>query len=76
MNFVLQLQARVAALLRAHTYFRGMDDATIITEAVAFEPQANTTWATNLAAYKLWKDHENRQAGSRRKRGYQFRASG
>lgn len=32
----------------------------ILTKAVAFEPQANTTYATNLAMYKLWRDPENR----------------
>lgn len=32
----------------------------ILTKAVAFEPQANTTFATNLAMYKLWTDPENR----------------
>ena len=36
----------------------------IITEAVAFEPQANTTYATNLAMHRLWTDKENRQNGS------------
>lgn len=32
----------------------------ILGEALAHEPQANTTYATNLAAYKLWTDPENR----------------
>lgn len=32
----------------------------ILTKAVAFEPQANTTYATNLAAWKLWSSNENR----------------
>lgn len=32
----------------------------VITKAVAFEPQANTTYATNLAAWRLWSDKENR----------------
>ena len=32
----------------------------IITKAVAFEPQANTTYATNLAMFRLWTDPENR----------------
>ncbi|MDE2097259.1 MAG: hypothetical protein KGL39_08460 [Patescibacteria group bacterium] len=32
----------------------------ILTKAVAFEPQANTTYATNLAAWRLWTDPENR----------------
>jgi DNA polymerase len=32
----------------------------ILTKAVAFEPQANTTYATNLAMYRLWTDSSNR----------------
>lgn len=32
----------------------------MITKAVAFEPQANTTYATNRAMYRLWTDSENR----------------
>jgi uracil-DNA glycosylase family 4 len=32
----------------------------ILTKAVAHEPQANTTYATNLAMLRLWKDPENR----------------
>lgn len=32
----------------------------LLTKAVAFEPQANTTYATNLAMYKLWTDTDNR----------------
>lgn len=35
--------------------------AEIIGEALAHEPQANTTYATNLAAYKLWTDPDNRR---------------
>ena len=31
----------------------------VLTKAVAFEPQANTTYATNLAAWRLWTDVEN-----------------
>lgn len=38
----------------------------IITKAVAFEPQANTTYATNLAMRNLWSDNENRNVGGRR----------
>lgn len=37
----------------------------IITKAVAFEPQANTTHATNLAMYRLWTDTDNRMERSR-----------
>jgi hypothetical protein len=40
MNFCLNIQERVAALLREHTYFSGMDDATIITEKIADIEQA------------------------------------
>lgn len=36
-----------------------IDDSTI-REASAFEPQANTTYATNLALSRLWYDPENR----------------
>ena len=32
----------------------------VLTKAVAFEPQGNTTFATNLAAWQLWNDNENR----------------
>lgn len=45
-------------------YFFGRPDE-ILTKAVAFEPQANTTYATNLAMYKLWNDPENRELGDR-----------
>ena len=38
---------------------REIDDATI-REAAAFEPQANTTWATNKALERLWYDPANR----------------
>jgi len=36
-----------------------IDDATI-REAASFEPQANTTWATNKALERLWYDKANR----------------
>ncbi len=38
---------------------RDVDDASV-REASAFEPQANTTWATNMALYNLHMDPENR----------------
>lgn len=38
---------------------RDIDDSTV-REASAFEPQANTTWATNMALFKLWSDPSNR----------------
>ena len=36
----------------------------VITKAVAFEPQANTTYAINLAAWRLWTDPDNRRSES------------
>ena len=33
----------------------------ILGQALAHEPQVNTTYATNLAAFKLWTDKENRR---------------
>jgi hypothetical protein len=36
----------------------------ILTKAVAHEPQANTTYATNLALHKLWTDPDNRVSAS------------
>jgi hypothetical protein len=38
-----------------------IDDA-IVREAAAFEPQANTTFATNKALERLWYDESNRQS--------------
>jgi len=35
-------------------------DDNIVREASAFEPQANTTWATNKALERLWYSNENR----------------
>jgi hypothetical protein len=32
----------------------------ILGQALAHEPQANTTYATNLAMYRLWRDPDNR----------------
>lgn len=40
---------------------RDIDDATV-REAAAFEPQANTTWATNKALERLWYDVRNRNS--------------
>lgn len=39
--------------------FLGRSDE-ILGKALAHEPQANTTYATNLAAFRLWTDPENR----------------
>lgn len=48
----------VAASGQVRQFFGRPDE--ILTKAVAFEPQANTTYATNLAAWRLWSDDENR----------------
>jgi len=37
----------------------------ILGAALAYEPQANTTYATNLAAWRLWTDPDNRYTDSR-----------
>ncbi len=47
-----------AASGQVRQFFGRADD--ILTKAVAFEPQANTTYATNLAMLRLWTDPENR----------------
>lgn len=47
-----------AASGQVRQFFGRPDD--VMTKAVAFEPQANTTYATNLAAYKLWSDNDNK----------------
>jgi uracil-DNA glycosylase family 4 len=47
-----------AASGQVRQFFGRRDE--IITKAVAFEPQANTTYATNLAAARLWNDPDNR----------------
>lgn len=41
-------------------FFGRTDD--VLTQAVAFEPQANTTYVTNLAMFRLWNDPENRNS--------------
>ena len=38
----------------------GKPDPQVIRDALAFEPQVNTTYATNLALHKLWYDASNR----------------
>jgi hypothetical protein len=50
-------------------HFFGQNDK-ILPKAVAFEPQANTTYATNLAMYRLWTDLENRIGGTRQDISY------
>jgi uracil-DNA glycosylase family 4 len=53
----------VAASGQVRQFFDRPDSR--LTKAVAFEPQANTTYATNLAAWRLWTDKENRLANGR-----------
>ena len=48
----------IAASGQVRQFFGRPDE--ILTKAVAFEPQANTTYATNLAAWRLWSDETNR----------------
>lgn len=58
-----RIQARqvlTAASGQVRQFFGRPDE--ILTKAVAFEPQANTTYATNLAMHKLWTDPDNRQS--------------
>lgn len=40
----------------------GRVEPTVLRSALSFEPQANTTWATNAALHKLWYDPENRKS--------------
>jgi hypothetical protein len=47
-----------AASGQVRQFFGRTDE--VLTKAVAFEPQANTTYATNLATNRLWNDSENR----------------
>ena len=39
----------------------GRVEPEVLRSALSFEPQANTTWATNAALCKLWYDPENRK---------------
>jgi DNA polymerase I-like protein with 3'-5' exonuclease and polymerase domains len=48
-----------------HRRFFGRHEQ-ILGQALAHEPQANTTYATNLAATKLWNDKENYKDGALR----------
>lgn len=55
----------VAASGQVRQFFGRPDE--ILTKAVAFEPQANTTYATNKAMYNLWMDRENRMVAHDRR---------
>jgi len=45
-------------------FFGRPEDGTTIRTALAHEPQANTTYVTNLAMQRLWQDPENRRANN------------
>jgi len=45
-------------------FFGRPDDGTTIRTALAHEPQANTTYVTNLAMQRLWQDPENRRSNN------------
>jgi uracil-DNA glycosylase family 4 len=55
---IAQSPILVAASGQVRNFFGRPDE--ILTKAVAFEPQSNTTYATNLALQKLWYDESNR----------------
>jgi len=57
-NKIRERPTLIAASGQVRHFFGQFDK--ILPKAVAFEPQANTTYATNLAMYKLWTDPENR----------------
>lgn|SRR3990167_2916966 len=50
----------VAASGHQRTFFGRKDDHSTFKDACADEPQANTTYVTNLALMRLWTDPENR----------------
>lgn len=57
----LQSKGRLgAASGHVRTFFGRRQAHETLRTAVAHEPQANTTYATNLALYNLWHDPENR----------------
>jgi DNA polymerase I-like protein with 3'-5' exonuclease and polymerase domains len=61
-NFVrsqLGQRTRLTAASGQDRQFFGRPDE-ILTKAVAHEPQANTTYVTNLAMHNLWNDISNR----------------
>jgi hypothetical protein len=49
----------IAASGQVRQFFGRADE--ILTKAVAFQPQANTTFVANKALWKLWSDYDNRQ---------------
>lgn len=53
-----QSTTMVSASGHRRVFFGRKED--MLSQALAHEPQANTTYATNLAAHRLWHDAENR----------------
>jgi DNA polymerase I-like protein with 3'-5' exonuclease and polymerase domains len=51
-----------AASGHTRTFFGRRNDNSTFQAAYSQEPQANTTYATNLALYNLWNDPENRDS--------------
>ena len=52
----------VAASGTKRTFFGRKEDVLVRNAAYSFEPQANTTYATNLALARLWEDPLNRRS--------------
>lgn len=52
----------VAASGNRRIFFGRKDDVHTMNEACSQEPQHNTTWVTNLALLKLWRDPENHRS--------------
>jgi len=67
-EYIKQLVEKTGKLPCASGHIRtffGRHSNELQRQAVAHEPQANTTYATNLAAIRLWNDPENRSADGR-----------
>ena len=50
----------VACSGNVHHFFGRLSDNATLNSACSFEPQANTTYITNVAARRLWMDPDNR----------------
>jgi hypothetical protein len=57
----------IAASGQVRHFFGRKDE--LLPKAMAHEPQANTTYATNLALYRLWTDPENRRTNEGERNG-------
>lgn len=56
------LQAACGIRRRFYGIRGGVIDGETARTALSFEPQANTTWATNMALLRCWEDPDNRNA--------------